>query len=489
MLLISLDEKNKEPIYKQIINQIIEKINSNALIPGDLLPSTRKLADMLDIHRATVSLAYQELWSLGYIELNPGICAKVRKRAKLSTKTVALKDGAVHWDKIFPLESNSIFETYNRLNDQNKDGGEFIDFSTLNMDTRMFPMEKFRICLNEIIKEQGAELFQYGDVLGYRPLREYIASHLENHGISVSAEQIFLTNGTQQAIDLILRMIGEPGKSIAVETPTYKEIIPLIKYHKLTPLEIPVYKNGMDLDILEEKIKIEKPVLIYTMPNFQNPTGVTTSQVHRERLLSICEKYKIPILEDGFEEEMKYFGKVVLPIKSMDKHNLVIYCSTFSKVLFPGIRIGWIAADKDCINRLAALRHFSEISLSMILQAAMYNFCSKGYYDMHISKLHRIYRKRMQITLNSLNKNIDKELAEWIEPQGGYFIWIRLKKESPKSLENEFKIHGIKVSYGYNYFFSDAPGTYFRLSISALSEDEIVKGIKKFGEVLSIVYK
>jgi DNA-binding transcriptional MocR family regulator len=139
------------------------------------------------------------------------------------------------------------------------------------------------------------------------------------------------------------------------------------------------------------------------MPNFQNPTGITTSQIHRERLLSISEKYRIPILEDGFQEEMKYFGKTVLPIKSMDKNNTVIYCSTFSKVLFPGIRVGWIAADRDFLMRIASLRYISEISPSMILQAGLHNFCSKGYYDQHLARLHRTYRKRMKTALDSLN--------------------------------------------------------------------------------------
>jgi len=491
MLIVNLDEGKKEPIYIQIINQIIEKIDNNNLRPGDMLPSTRKLAEILGIHRATVSLAYQELWSLGFIELNPGVCAKVRKRANIATKTCSIHKSNIDWQKNSSQESNNIMETYIKVNTsvENEDSSEYIDFSTLNMDTKIFPVENFRTCLNETIKKNGTELFQYGDPLGYQPLREYISYHLKNHGISVSPEEVFITNGTQQAIDLVLRMIAEPGKSVAIEAPTYKEIIPLIKHFKLEAMEIPIDKNGMNLSILEEKIKVKKPVLIYTMPNFQNPTGVTTDQIHREKLIYIAEKYRIPILEDGFEEEMKYFGKVVLPIKSMDKHNVVIYCSTFSKVLFPGIRVGWIAADEECIKRLTALRHFSEISLSMVLQAGMYNFCIRGFYDKHINKLHRIYRKRMQIALNSLNKYVNKDLAEWIEPIGGYFIWLKLKEKPSLCLDKVFNMYGIKVSLGNNYFFSVTSDTYLRLSISALSEEEMVEGIKRLGNAISSIYK
>jgi len=153
-------------------------------------------------------------------------------------------------------------------------------------------------------------------------------------------------------------------------------------------------------------LRKEKPALVYTMPTFHNPTGVSTDQAHRERLLSICEGHRIPVLEDAFEEEMKYFGKTTLPIKSMDKHQIVIYCGTFSKVLFPGVRIGWIAAERECIERLVAIRCFSDLAPNMILQAAMDEFCRNGYYDRHINRMHRTYRRRMQAAVRALREHI-----------------------------------------------------------------------------------
>lgn len=146
--------------------------------------------------------------------------------------------------------------------------------------------------------------------------------------------------------------------------------------------------------------------LVYTMPSFQNPTGVCTSQAHRERLLVLCETHRVPILEDGFEEEMKYAGKVVLPLKSMDRHRIVVYCGTFSKVLFPGIRIGWVAADPECIERLVAIRRFGEVAPSAVLQAAMHEFCRDGSYDRHVARMHRVSRRRMQVALSALREHI-----------------------------------------------------------------------------------
>ncbi|MGE5629333.1 MAG: PLP-dependent aminotransferase family protein [Solirubrobacterales bacterium] len=486
MILINLDEKIRIPKYKQIIQQIIDKINKGVLKPGDRLPSTRNLSESLEINRITVSSAYQELWALGYIDLNAGACAVVRNRNQLM-KTTSLEPGVINWSELASSESNCTLDYY--INSQPCKNNNLIDFSTLNMENNLLPVESFRTSLNEIIKQKGSDLFSYGNSLGYLPLREYLSNHLETHGISVSPDEILITNGTQQALDLILRMAACKGKSIVVEAPTYKEIIPLIKYYKFNPIEVPMEPYGMNLDVLEEVINRYKPALIYTMPNFHNPTGITTNQAHREKLLYIAEKYKIPIIEDGFQEEMKYFGKTVLPIKSMDKNKAVIYCGTFSKVLFPGIRVGWIAADRECILRVAAIRHYSEISLSMILQAGLFEFCSNGYYEKHLNKVHRTFRKRMNIAINSMNRHLDKNYVSWEEPSGGFLIWIKFKRNPLINLEEVLKENGIRASLGHNYFINGTKNTFLRLSISSLSEDDIEEGIRRFGNVIKQIYK
>ncbi|MHC1720902.1 MAG: PLP-dependent aminotransferase family protein [Clostridiaceae bacterium] len=485
MLILSLDEKSSEPKYKQIIKHVIEKINSKSIVAGDRLPSTRKLAQMTGVHRSTVALAYQELWSLGYIDLIPNSCTIVRKRVEISAKCSGSFDGIIQWSAISSAEST--INCFNRIKSEN--ALNLIDFSTMNIDSSILPVESFRSCLNKIILEEGPCLFEYGDPLGYYPLRKYISMHLENHGISVFPEEIMITNGTQHSIDIIFKMIAAPGKKIAMESPTYREIYPMMDLYKLNPVEIPMNEDGMDLDILEEKVVSEKPVLIYTMPNFQNPTGISTSQEHRERLLNISVKYRIPVIEDGFQEEMKYFGKTALPIKSMDYDKTVIYCSSFSKVLFPGIRIGWIAADRQCILKLASLRYFSEISPSMVLQAGLYNFCNKGYFDRHLNILHRNYKKRMGIAIDSLNKYIYKNHVSWQEPNGGYLIWMKLKKTGrPEEIGKLFEEMGVRVSMGNSYFFHDTESVFFRLSISAPEENDISEGIQRLGKAVDKLF-
>ena len=492
MLLLELNDKIRKPQYQQIIEQIREKIATRLLHPDEKLPSSRRLADSLGIHRSTVANAYQELWALGFIELRPGACPRVRDRMQIATAANRTEKGLIDWQQIASQANNTIWQT--NLDFQSELGKTAdpnrINFSSLDMDCRLFPLENFRSCLNRAIKTQGIAILGYGERAGFSPLREYIAHHLQNHGISVTSEEILITYGLQQGIDLVFRMLAAPGKSVAIESPTYKEIIPLLRFCGLKPLEIPIRRDGMDLDILENIFQTEHPALVYTMPNFQNPTGVSTSQAHRERLLSLCKTYRIPILEDGFEEEMKYFGRVVLPIKSMDKQHLVIYCGTFSKVLFPGIRIGWVAAEKECIERLMAIRSFSDLSSSMILQAGIYEFCHHGYYDRHVSKMHRLFRKRMQTAIAALHQYISPLWAEWAEPSGGYLLWLKLTPQPSQIIDWEklFTSYGIQFAFGDNFFSSERTDTYLRLSISQLNESEIIEGIQRLANALRHIH-
>lgn len=492
MLLLKLDERNSKPLYQQILEQIREKIENRVLLPGEMLPSTRRLANSLNIHRSTVANAYQELWALGFVDMRPGACPRVRKRMQIATPDNRTEKGLIDWNRTASAASTVIWQanrhSQSHLNRQ--ENTPVIDFSSTDMDCRLFPLEKIRSCLNHAIKSQGNSILTYGDPAGFFPLRKYIAHHLQNHGISVTSDEILITNGLQQGIDLVFRMLAAPGKSVAIESPAYKEAIPLLKFCGLKPIEIPIRTDGMDLSVLADKMEQEHPSLVYTMPNFQRPTGVSTSQSHRERLLSLCETYGVPILEDGFEEEMKYYGRVVLPIKSMDKHHLVIYCGTFSKTLFPGIRIGWVAAEKECIERLMAIRSISDLSSSMILQAGVYEFCQRGYYDCHVNKMHRFFRKRMQTILTALNHYILPKWAEWEEPSGGYLIWLKLK--FPVSLEEDlnkfFTQYGIQVKITDHFFSFEAKGTYLCLSISMLNEAEITEGIQRLAQSLAQLY-
>lgn len=489
MLLPNLDWKSSKPITLQLQEQIREHLESRSLRVGERLPSTRRLAELLGIHRSTVAQAYQELWAQGWIDQRPGSAPRVRARLAPTPGAQAARPSVFDWMARSAEPVREALETHRALvRNTGREG--FINFANLHMDPRLFPAEEFRACAARAMKRGGASLLTYGDRQGYRPLREFLARRMALHGVETSADEILITTGSQQALELLLRLLARPGGSVAVESPTYSLFLPLLKLHGLRPVEIPYGTDGMDLAALEGAMEREKPLLVYTMPNFQNPTGRSASQAGREGLLNLCTRHGVPILEDGFEEEMKYFGRITPPIKAMDRQGLVAYCGSFSKVLFAGVRVGWIVAPKSCIEPLLALRHFSEIMPTMIPHAALHEFCERGLYDLHISRMHRVYRRRMQVALRLLRQHVDPAWARWEEPNGGYLIWLQLVRPKGRKpdWQTAFEAQRVQVSPGNHFSPLRTHDAWIRLSISLLDEAQIEEGIRRLAAALAHIH-
>jgi DNA-binding transcriptional MocR family regulator len=483
MILIQVDKTSKQPLFQQVFGQLKQMIETETLRPNEKLPSTRKLAEVLGVNRTTIYRAYEELWAAGYLEATTGSYSRVRKRNLLNNRPTGEKNSHIDWQ-------NCISPSAKQLPDisslRKNIGGEIIDFAPLSPDSDLLPVEDFRRCLSHALLDEKADLLQYGSPLGYRPLREYLTNQMRQHGISTQTSEIMLTNGMQNGIDLVFKLLTNTGDYIVTEAPTYKSALYLAKYLGLKVIGIPTTAEGMDLEILEQTLKSCRPKLIYTMPTFQNPTGLSTSQTHREKMLNLCEKYRIPLVEDGFEEEMKYFGKAVLPIKSMDKNQVVVYLGTFSKVLFPGVRVGWIVAPAELIEKMGSIKFVSELSGSPLVQAAVYQFCQQGFYELHKKRLHRAYRKRMQATLQACREFLPPERVRWSKPDGGYLLWFSVKNN--KKTEEEFLaqllMNGVNVTPGSQFFPETNEGIHFRLSIAHRNEAEIREGIRRIAETI-----
>jgi DNA-binding transcriptional MocR family regulator len=485
MLLIHLDRKRKLPLFMQVFEQLKQMIDNNALKPGQKLPSTRGLAQKLGVNRTTVFKAYEELWARGYTESSSGSYTTVRKRVRPAAQKRTAEKQIVDWQKLCTPQSLTLTESI-ETHKARKAREDQIDFVSLSPDPRLMPVREFKSCLNRVLKEKHGNLLTYGDARGYKPLREHTADQMRRHGISVVPDEIVITNGTQSAIELILKLLVTAGTKIIVEAPTYSLAIPLFRYYKAEIIGIPMTETGMDLDALQHTLHKTQPALLYTMPNFHNPTGITTDQTHRERLLTMCETHGIPIAEDGFAEEMKYFAKAVLPIKSMDTRGIVLYLGSFSKILFPGLRIGWIAASETCILQLIAMVHAQHIAGNSLSQAALYRFCESGAYDLHLKRMHRIYRKRMQTALKAMREYFRHECVPYTKPAGGYTVWVHVKKKniSSQRLVEHIDTHGVAVSPG-SIFFPEPPDTpCFRISIAHQDVERIEQGIKKIGRAL-----
>jgi DNA-binding transcriptional MocR family regulator len=487
MILFRVTRNSETPVYRQIIRRVIDMIESGTLASGAVLPSSRELAGKLGVNRSTVYRAYLELAALGYVESTPGSYTRVRKRSPVIRHVRTDEKGTVNWRRRSNSASRRIFDTFERYAPESalSTSAEVINISQLDLDHRLFPLDDFRRCMNRVLIHEGARTLQYGERAGHGALREVIAQRMRIHGITTSREEILITNGAQQAIDLILRLLAAPGQTAVVEAPTYSNVLPLLRYHRLRIAGVPMRGDGMDIGALGRRLERGNVAFVYTIPNFQNPTGITTGQEHRERLLVLCVRHGTPIIEDGFEEEMKYFGKAVLPIKSMDLNQVVLYVGTFSKVLFPGVRIGWIAAERDCIRRLIAIRRFTDLTGGTLVQAAVAEFCRLGYYDKHIRRMHRFFRRRMAVALRALGRHMPDDVT-WTKPDGGYTIWVSLHfpVESGKPINDLLLPHGVVVSPGDYYFHGGRPHGSFRISIAALNEIEIERGIERLGAAL-----
>lgn len=483
MILIKVDKENKQSLFQQVYDQLKQLIETGDLLPGENLPSTRKLAETLGVHRTTVCRAYEELWAAGYLEATSGAYSRVRQRNSLAVQTSEPPQSLIKWDECISDAANRIGQIYPSTKSQSNN---ILDFAPLSPDSDLLPVADFRHCLNQVLQTEGASLLQYGNPLGYEPLRKYLAKQMRQHGIATKTDEIMLTNGMQNGIELVFRLLTNPGDCIITESPSYASALSLIKYLDLRVIGIPMTNDGMDLNILEQQLQTHGPRLIYSMPTFQNPTGISTSQTHRENLLALCEKYQVPLVEDGFEEEMKYFGKAVLPIKSMDKHQVVIYLGTFSKVLFPGIRVGWIVAPSQLISRLGRMKQVSELSGSPLTQAAVYQFCKQGFYELHKKRLHRVYRKRMQQALQACREFLPANQIHYTKPDGGYLMWFTIPNTNlnEDELISQLLEAGVVVSPGSRFFPEKSDQVHFRLSIAHRNEDEIREGIRRIGKVV-----
>jgi DNA-binding transcriptional MocR family regulator len=486
-MLMKLERNQATPLYQQIIDGIKHLIDRGALEIGQSLPSSRKLAETLGVNRTTVNHAYEELQAQGFLSSSPGSYHRVQKRRK-EVEYNPDRKGLISWNKASTDPARQIHEMFLRFSPEHPRSvsalKDTINISRLDLDPRLFPMTEFKRCTNTVLSQSGSASLLYGEYKGFLPLRKLIAQRLRLHGIASGSDEILITNGAQQAIDLLCRIFVRQNAKVAIEAPTYANILPLLQFAGADIAEVPMTDEGMDLHRLDAMLSKEAVSFVYSIPNFHNPTGITTTHEHREQLLSICLKHRVPIVEDGFEEDMKYFGKVPLPIKSIDDANIVIYLGTFSKVLFPGLRIGWVTADRDCISRMTAVKRFSDLTSSPFVQMIMNEFIRGGYYDRQLKRLHRVFRKRMQLALAKMDEHFPKE-TPWTKPAGGYTIWVKLPlKMDEAHLHAHMLEHGVVVSPGSYYFPRQTKSDHFRISISRLNESEISEGLARAGRAL-----
>jgi DNA-binding transcriptional MocR family regulator len=465
MLLIALHDNDPLPAYRQITEQIAQLIDTDAIAEDEILPPTRRLARQLNVSRHTVCLAYDELCARGYLQSTPGSYSRARKAVPPPGEPDPSARGSPSSGCVDPIDLT-----------------EPIDLGAYRLDPGLFPMADVRRAFNHVCGDDGAALLGYADPLGYPPLRESIAARLRSHSTPVDAEEILITNGALHGLSLVFRMLAGDGGKVIVESPVFGGVLALCRRGGVQPVAVPLGDDGMDPDTLKKSLRQKDLRFLFTIPSFHNPTGITTSQERRQDIICLCRERGVPIVEDAFEEEMTYFGRVLLSMKSLDGG--VISLGTFSKVLFPGFRIGWIAAPPSSIEILSRLRHETDDGGSAVMQAVMNEMCRSGSYQRHLELINRIYSRRMQVALDALERFLPAEKVSWTRPRGGYLIWLSI---APAGLDEQelgalLRSHGVDAAAGAQFPGDDR--LHLRLSIASVNEEALVEGIRRLGAAL-----
>jgi GntR family transcriptional regulator/MocR family aminotransferase len=481
-MLIELNRESPLPLYAQIVTQLREMIRRGVLKANDRLPANRELAKTLGVNRNTVTAAYEELIAEGVIRSHVGQGTFVNDVPIL---------GAVREERVatIPMSWNAVLSEQPRESSYSSfmnllPKKDVISLSYGLPQSELFPLEDFRLALNRAFRKEGHVLLQLGLSGGYQPLQQYLASQMALLGIQVTPGEILITNGCQQSLDLISRILVQPGDEVVVENPTFPGAISVFCGVNSKFISVPVNRRGLDLDVLEDILTQRRPKLIYTIPTFQNPTGGTMDIASRRQLIELAARHRVPIIEDDVYRELRYDGADVLPLKALDKYGLVIYINSFSKVGFPGLRVGWMVAPRPLIEHLNALKQRSDVHASMLSQAAIYEFARQGLLNKHVRRAKKVYGERRDAMLGALNKHFPAE-AEWSKPQGGMTIWVRLPETvNTSQLLLEAAKQGVVFSPG-EYFYASQPQRHLmRLSFTMTDAMHIEVAVKRLGAII-----
>lgn len=348
-----------------------------------------------------------------------------------------------------------------------------------------FPVEEMKAICDETLLEYGGKSMQYSTSEGYDKLRKIIIKIMREKGINADLDNILIISGSQQGLDLTAKAFIDEGDTIICESPTYLSAINAFKpfYPKFE--EICIDNEGLDPEALEEKLKNSENVkFLYTIPDFQNPTGVTLSLERRKSIIELANKYNILIVEDSPYSELNFTGQYLPSLKSLDTEERVIYLSTFSKTICPGFRIGWICASKEIIKKFVLFRQGSDLHTNIFSQMQVTKFFEKYDVKVHIEKNIAIYKNRRDAMLNAIKANFPKEV-KYTEPKGGFFLWVTLPDymDSKELLKYALK-NGIAFISGEAFFPNGGHKNTLRLNYTSINEEKIREGIKILSDVI-----
>lgn len=483
-MLVTLDSSLRKPLYVQIREQLRDRILNGGLKPGDRLEPSRELAHQLGVHRTTVGNAYADLESEGLIQGTVGRGTYVTPLGETLRAPRARARRPSHdlfWEGFFPEEPRD--DSLGRLMASSVEEG-VISFAAAHGAEELTSPDLVRRAADAVLRREGGRLVQYGSTSGYQPLMVYLQTRLRRDGIPVELDEILVTHGCQQSLDLLRRALVSPGETVVCENPTYTGLWNVFESPGVRLIGVPVTPEGMDLDALGSVLEQTRVKLIFCSPTFQNPTGFTMPLGSRQRLLELAQRFQVPIVEDDVYGALRYRGRQIPPLKALDSAGLVIYLNSFSKVGFPGLRVGWLVASRPVIARLGWVKQRADLHTNLIGQAVIQEMGVRGWLDKWIRKTCKVYAHKQDVLRRAIMRHFPPEVHV-IYPDGGMSVWVELPAfmDAAELLVKSRERHMIFAPARY-FYFQNPKHNALRMCYTALPDDKIEKGAAILGDLL-----
>ncbi len=467
-----LHSDSEVPLYRQLFEQIAARIRSGELARGERLPATRELASLLGINRTTVSAAYEILESEGLIAGQVG-------RGSFVTGNSTRPGGSVDWNGLLERSDNPPAGPA-------AVGRGVISFVMSRPSRDLFPLDDFRAAAAAVLeREDLADILQLGSPSGYEPLRRHLLDEARAQHLAHPGDDILITNGCQQALDLLSRVLLKPGDTVAVEDPVYTGLKNLLAGSGAQLAGVPVGSDGIDLAHLERVFERDRPRLLVVTSNFQNPTGATLPLEARRALIEAARAAAVPVVENDPYGDLRYSGEPVPALKQLDEHGGTVLLRSFSKVSFPGLRVGWVLGPKPLLDRLRHAKESADLHTDQLSQAVLLEFARSGRLEAHRRRVLQAGAERLAATLDACRRYFPAG-TRWTTPGGGMNIWLRL----PEPLDAGELLPAAQQA-GVAYL----PGRYFavsrldpgalRLSFAGLAPEQIRSGLEVLGRLIT----
>jgi DNA-binding transcriptional MocR family regulator len=493
MIPLHLQPESHVPLYIQLRDQIRALIHGGDLRPGERIPASRELAVQLGVHRTTVANAYAELESEGLISGHVGRGTFIRGESA-ARKISALPhptsvNGGLRWESLFADERGE--EILSRLAQAAPRGS--ISFVMARPAAEFFPVEELRKCSNAVWRREGTEILQFGPSDGYPPLKQALVAMLRAEGYETGDENLLITDGCQQALDLVCKAFLRPGDTVLLENPAYPGALAIFSGARARILCVPVKTEsgpgmipGVDVSAIEAVLMQNRVKMMVLTPDFHNPTGTTLPVSERSRLLEIAARFQVPVVEDHIYARLRARGERVPSLKQLDRSNLVIQIDSFSKIAFPGMRVGWIVAPSNVIERLRLVKQSTDLHTGHLAQAILAEYVRRGLLGRHMERTRKAYSGRLAALEQALGRHMPSG-TKWTRPEGGLCVWVELP---PGFDSNELLIHtrerGVVFAPGRYFYFQNPQPNTLRLGFAGVAEREIVRGIATLADALRV---